>query len=87
MEGNTMSLDILLEPVIDRSHEKLPCKVGRILASLDDPYKTALVTLLGTAYSHGGLSDEALTERIKLAGFPVGASVVNRHRRNKCACE
>jgi len=80
-----MSLDVLLEPIPAKEVE--PCKVGRMLADLDDPYKSALANLLNLSYANGGMSDEALAERINKAGLKVGASVINRHRRGKCHCE
>jgi hypothetical protein len=80
-----MSLDILLEP-ITRATEKLPCKVGRFQLTLDEPYRSALVTLLETTYQLGGLSDEDLTQRLNQAGCDVGATVVYKHRRGKCTC-
>ena len=80
-----MSLDVLLEPIPDRN-QKEPCKVGRILAGLAEPYKSALEGLLATSYENGGLGSDALTERINKAGFEVGATVVHRHRRGKCTC-
>lgn len=80
-----MDLDVLLEPVPDRGSE--PCKVGRILASLEDPYRTALWGLLSTQIEDGGLSAEQLQVRMTKAGVPVGASAIRRHRAKRCTCE
>jgi len=80
-----MSLDVLLEPIPVKT--KTPCKVGRVLASLDDPYKTALLTLLDTRFVDGGLADDAVAERLERAGFDVGATTVRSHRKGTCSCE
>lgn len=80
-----MNLEALLEPIPDRN-QKEPCKVGRILNDLEGVYKTALSDLLEKPYSAGGLSDEALTDRLNRAGFSVGSTVVRRHRRKGCTC-
>ena len=80
-----MSLDVLLEPIPAKS--KTPCKVGKVLASLDDPYKTALLNLLNTKFSDGGLADEHVAERLERAGFDIGATTVRTHRKGMCSCE
>ena len=80
-----MNLDALLAPLPDRN-KTLPCKVGRILETLEDPYKTALINLLDTEYDNGGLSAEQLEQRMKQAGLEVGATVLRRHRRKQCGC-
>lgn len=80
-----MNLDALLEPVPDRNAKAL-CKVGAIVEGLEDPYKTALKNLLGTLYDDGGLSDEAVAERMTKAGLTIGSKTVYRHRRKGCTC-
>lgn len=81
-----MDLNVLLEPVAqDRAPG--PCKVARIVASLEEPYRSALDRLVSTKYQDGGLADEALAARMKAAGVPAGATVINRHRRGQCTCE
>ena len=80
-----MNLDLLLAPIPERTVQ--PCKVGRIVDELQEPYKGALLALLNHAYADGGISDEALTDRMRAAGLDVGASVVNRHRKNRCTCQ
>lgn len=80
-----MNLDALLEPIPDRN-QKQPCKVGRIVAGLEEPYKSALTTLLATSYADGGLADEAIQKRMDAAGLQVGATVINRHRKLTCTC-
>ena len=79
-----MSLDALLAPVPERVKEK--CKVGRIVADLPEPYKTALDEKLQLSYASGGLSDEELVRIMAAAELPVGATIINRHRRNRCTC-
>lgn len=79
-----MSLDILLAPIPEP--EPTLCKLGKIIAALDEPYKTALVNLTNQNYADGGMSDEALTERLHQAELPIGSTIVNRHRRQVCAC-
>lgn len=79
------SLDILLEP---RAPEPPKfCKVGKILADLDEPYKTALINILELPYASGGFSDEEITTRMTEAGIPAGHTIINRHRRGRCTCE
>lgn len=80
-----MSLEALLAPIPDRN-AKHPCKVGRIVEELAEPYKSALVNLIVTRYADGGLSDEALEARLKDAGLEVGTTIINRHRRGSCTC-
>ena len=80
-----MNLDALLAPLPDRN-VTLPCKVGRILETLEDPYKSALIKLLDTDYDNGGLSAEQLEHRMKQAGLEVGATVLRRHRKKQCGC-
>lgn len=80
-----MNLDALLAPLPDRNIS-LPCKVGRILESLEDPYKTALLSLLAQDVDQGGLSSEQLQVRLKEAGLEVGATAIRRHRRKQCGC-
>ena len=80
-----MSLDALLAPVPDRN-AKHPCKVGRTIEELAEPYKSALVNLLATRYADGGLSDEALQGRLSDAGLEIGVTILNRHRRGLCTC-
>lgn len=80
-----MNLDALLAPLPDRNIS-LPCKVGRILESLEDPYKTALLSLLAQDVDQGGLSSEQLQVRMKEAGLEAGATAIRRHRRKQCGC-
>lgn len=80
-----MNLDALLEPVPGRYTQ--PCKVGRIVAKLEDPYKTALITMLASAYVDGGFSDTMIRTRLTSAGFQVSTPVIWRHRNNQCSCE
>lgn len=79
-ERETMSqLDTLLLP-----RQGKPCKVGRILGELDEPYKSALAELLA---DHDGMPDEPLRQLMKRAGLNVSYSSVYRHRREFCNCE
>lgn len=80
-----MSLDVLLEPVPVRAKVRV-CKVGRFYNDLPEKYQTALHGLLFTKYEDGGLTDEEMTIRLREAGCDVGSTVVNKHRKNKCAC-
>lgn len=80
-----MSLDKLLEP---RAPEppKL-CKAGKILESLQEPYRSALQNMFDVPYVEGGFSDEEITTRMAEAGIPAGHTIINRHRRGRCTCE
>ena len=80
-----MSLEALLEPVPERVKEK--CKVGRIVDDLAEPYKSALALKLDLSYANGGLADEELARLLKAAELPVGATIINRHRRGRCTCQ
>lgn len=79
-----MNLDALLEPA-----ESLiqPCKLGRIVNGLADPYKSALENLLAIPYADGGESDAALRARLAKAGLHCSQPVIYRHRNKQCACE
>lgn len=79
-----MSLEVLLEP-IDKAHRR--CKLGAIIASLEEPYQSALQKLADVSWREGGLSDTRLRERLKLAGFSVSMSVIYNHRTGVCACK
>lgn len=79
-----MNLDILLEPIPEP--KPTLCKLGKVLEQLEDPYKTALQNLVNLQYADGGMSDEALTERLHQAELPMGSTIVNRHRRLVCSC-
>lgn len=80
-----MNLDALLEPLPERNPKYL-CKVGSIVESLQDPYKSALRDLLNNLYENGGLSDEAVADRMTAAGLKIGSRTVYRHRRKACTC-
>lgn len=80
-----MSLDVLLEPVPDRTVVR-SCKVGKFHADLPDKYHEALHNLIVVPYAEGGLSDEELTQRLRQAGCDVGMTVVRKHRKQICAC-
>jgi hypothetical protein len=80
-----MSLDLLLEPIPVRDNQ--PCKVGRYLVALEDPYKTALLNLLNIPVADGGMSSEHVAQRMSQAGLPVGSTAVRRHREKRCPCE
>jgi hypothetical protein len=81
-----MGLELLLEPAAGTIPGK-PCKVARTLTGLAEPYRSALENLLATPYRLGGLTDEALALKLRQAGIPVGATLLNRHRRGLCTCE
>lgn len=61
-----MNLDALLAPLPERN-KTLPCKIGRIVLSLEDPYRTALSNLLEHDHATGGLTAEDLETRMKEA--------------------
>ena len=77
-------LDALLAPPESLA---TPCKLGRIIDKLNDPYKTALIGLLEVPFADGGESDTAIRERLYKAGFPVSQAVIYRHRNKQCSCE
>lgn len=78
-----MNLDALLEPV---EREPNPCKIARLISELDEPYSSALQTLVDTRHPEGGLSDMALRGRLRVAGLPVSISTIHYHRRGLCSC-
>lgn len=79
------NLDVLLQPL--QVEEIQPCKVGRYILELEDPYKTALVNLVNTTHEDGGLSAERASERMRDAGLSVGATALRRHRERRCPCD
>lgn len=81
-----MNLDALLEPIPEQVKRKEPCKVGRIINDLEAVYKTALIEMLERSYPDGGMTDEAIADRLKRAGLPVSPTVINRHRKGRCNC-
>lgn len=78
-----MSLELLLEPA---TRSVTFCKVGQIVASLEEPYKSALIDTLARGYREGGLSDLQVARRMASAGLPVGERTVSRHRAGACVC-
>lgn len=78
-----MGLEALLA---ERPEPVRLCKVGRIVASLEDPYRTALIDLLAVTYVDGGESDGEISARLKSAGLPASGAHINRHRRGVCSC-
>ncbi len=81
-----MSLDILLDPVPERNMTR-PCKVTRIIESLEEPYKSALIELVDRSFEDGGLTAEELEHRMKIAELEVGSTVIRKHRKQQCSCE
>lgn len=76
-------LDALLEPVEAKPQSKTPrCKLGRIIEELEEPYKSALLGLIGNP----DINQAALSLKLHAAGKPVSQSVVYAHRRGVCAC-
>lgn len=82
-EGLDMNLDALLEPA---ENLRQPCKLGRIVNGLEEPYKSALETLIAVPYVDGGESDSALRVRLSKAGLHVSQPVIYRHRTHECSC-
>lgn len=78
-----MNLDALLEPA---ENQIQPCKLGRVIQSLPEPYKSALINLLDITYANGGESDASIRTRLFKAGHPVSQPVIYRHRNNQCSC-
>lgn len=79
-----MNLDALLEPIPDKQAK--PCRLGLTIASLDEPYKSALERLVELKHSDGGLSDQALVGRLREAGISMSVSTAHYHRRGLCSC-
>lgn len=78
-----MGLDALLAERIEKIDL---CKLGRIIGTLEDPYKSALTNLLAVGYYDGGESDDEIAERLRLAEMPISSATVNRHRNGRCGC-
>jgi len=78
-----MNLDALLEPVV---REVKPCKLGVILLQLEEPYKSAVKTMANTPWDNGGPTSEELSDKLRTAGFEIGATTISRHRRRTCLC-
>lgn len=78
-----MTLDILLEPV---EHDSTPCKLQRVVLSLEEPYRSALTKLVDTTFVDGGLSDSGLYMRLQKAGLQASTPVIWRHRNKVCSC-
>lgn len=80
-----MDLDRLLEPIQPKKLK--PCKVTLIVDSLEGKYKEAVVNMLAKTYLEGGLTDEAIADRLVSAGLPIGSTTIRRHRSGSCTCE
>ena len=79
-----MNLDALLAPI--EPHPVRLCKIGILLTTLEEPYKSALTNLVTLKHADGGLSDQALCGRLREAGIPMSVSTVHYHRRALCSC-
>ena len=79
-----MNLDALLQPV---KRITKPCKMGVILNTLEEPYRKAVLVMTNTNYEDGGPTAEELTEKLRVAGFEIGATTISRHRRKSCLCD
>lgn len=79
-----MNLDALLAP-IETAKPRL-CKIGTLLTTLEEPYKSALANLVAVKHADGGLSDQALCGRLREAGISMSVSTVHYHRRGLCSC-
>lgn len=87
MSTKENALDVLLQdaPVRTRNNRTLSnrCVVGKIVAELPEPYKTALVNqLVDRVYP-----EYEVHARLKAAGLQASTSAVGRHRRGQCVCE
>lgn len=81
-----MNLDALLGPAPAASSNGRLCRVGAILAGLEEPYRSALERLLSVPFLEGGETDEQLATRLRAAELPVGATTIRRHRTKTCIC-
>lgn len=81
-----MDLNALIQETPPRSQIGRPCKVAALAETLDEPYRGALINLLRTGFQDGGETDEQIRDRLRVAGFDVGATTINRHRREACSC-
>lgn len=81
-----MNLEALLEPLPERGAPR-PCKTARIIAGLEEPYRSALQKLVDLSFANGGLSDAALRDRMLKAGLDVATSNIHYHRRGICSCK
>lgn len=79
-----MNLDALLEPSENLNQ---PCKLGRIMAGLNEPYRSALENLIAVPFADGGESDARLRGRLAKAGLYVSQPVIYRHRHGECSCK
>jgi hypothetical protein len=78
-----MNLDALLEPAENMVQ---PCKLGRIIEAIPEPYKAALLALVNKPFADGGESDNSIRVRLFKAGYPCSSPVIYRHRNNQCSC-
>ena len=79
-----MNLDALLKPI--EPNAGTPCKIKRIMDTLEDPYKTALKNIVEKSVDDGGLSPNQAGARIREAGIEISSHSIYRHRIGSCAC-
>lgn len=65
-----------------------PCRLGAVLAGLDDTDRTAVVDALTARDPNGrrATSDDRIAAVLTRAGHGVGHSTIGRHRRGHCNC-
>lgn len=83
-ERERMNLEVLLAPKPQQPQKF--CLVGRYAVELEEPYRSALLSILDSPASAGGWSDEAATARMNEAGLRVSDSTVRKHRLRICMC-
>lgn len=62
------------------------CHLGNTLDGVDKDDRDAILYALHTPVRDGGLSDDALANRLTRGGHPTSNATLSRHRRRLCSC-
>jgi hypothetical protein len=83
-----MNLEALLQPTVLASLSKpgQPCKVTKVIESLEEPYRSAAQQLANRTFADGGFSEDQTAAKFAEAGIRLGHSTIGRHRNGWCTC-
>lgn len=69
-----------------RSTSGDPCRVSRLIANLEEPYRSAAQQLVNVKHNQGGIADMPLAAEFRKAGIQLSSTMINRHRNGWCPC-
>lgn len=83
MKSTELNLDALLDGSIKMRGQARPCVIERTLISLEEPYQSALASMLADV----SIPANVVVRRLAAAGLPGGWTAVTRHRESTCTCK